>query len=345
VSAFLEKEINRPKRIFTIHNLAYGGHFPREEFDANMLPNDWWHIGGVEFYGGFSMLKAGLVYSDEITTVSPTYAQEICTPEFGYGMEGILLERQNKLSGILNGIDQDVWNPATDPALPFHYSAKRRNPGKQKNKQALLEYFDVEVDDRYMDAPLFGSVGRLVDQKGIDLIIEAIPILMQQTNANFVLVGTGDAFFEKALQQLANDFPGRVFIYIGYSEDLAHLLEAGSDVFIMPSRFEPCGLNQLYSLRYGTPPLVTNTGGLADTVVNASEENVRNKVATGFVMEEVSTASLVRSVQHAITLYDNKMVWKQILATAMAQDFSWELSAQQYLNLYTSSDSTDGNKT
>ena len=206
VAAFLSLEADRPRSVFTIHNLAYGGHFANDEFMRLQLPGHWWTGEGVEFYGSFSMLKAGLVFSDAITTVSPTYAEEICTPAFGYGMEGVLQANQHKLSGILNGIDTELWNPSTDKYLDAHYSAKRRNPGKRNNKQALLEYFDITADDANLGHPLFGMVSRLVEQKGVDLVAEAIPSLLKSSDARFVLVGAGDLALEKRLLKLQEKY-------------------------------------------------------------------------------------------------------------------------------------------
>ncbi len=339
VSAFLDNEVDRPKRVFTIHNLAYGGYFSHEEYNRLQLPIQWWSAEGVEFYGNFSMLKAGIIYSDVITTVSPSYAKEICTPEFGYGLEGVLSHRAYKLKGILNGIDTDAWNPQTDPLLPYHYSEKRRNPGKQKNKQALLEANGVAATKENLAAPLLGMVSRLVEQKGVDMIIEAIPQLLKSSNANFVFIGKGHPHFEAQLLQLNEQYPERVMVSIDYSEEKAHLLEAGSDMFLMPSRFEPCGLNQLYSLRYGTLPIVHRTGGLADTVVDAQfkkgSKTALIETATGFVFDEPTANELYKTIQRALTLFQQKKLWNQLQRTAMQQDFSWDKSAREYIKLYT----------
>ncbi len=329
VSAFLDHEADRPQRIFTIHNLAYGGYFSQQEFQRLQLPSQWWSSEGVEFYGNMSMIKAGIIYSDQVTTVSPSYAKEICTSEFGYGLAGVLLHRQYKLTGILNGIDPEVWNPQTDALLPYHYSAKRRNPGKQKNKQALLESNGIEVTKDNLAAPLLGMVSRLVEQKGVDMIIEAIPQLLENSSANFVFIGTGHPHIEAQLLKLKLQYPQRVMVSIEYSEAKAHLLEAGCDLFMMPSRFEPCGLNQLYSLRYGTLPIVHRTGGLADTVVDAELDN-----ATGFVFDTATTAELVKTIQRALTLFSQKKRWNQLQRNAMQQDFSWDKSALEYIQLY-----------
>lgn len=336
VSAFLDQEANRPRRVFTIHNLAYGGYFSHEEYNRLQLPSQWWSAEGLEFYGNFSMLKAGIIYADAVTTVSPSYADEICTPAFGYGLEGVLSSRRYKLTGILNGIDTDAWNPSTDPLIPYHFSAKRRNPGKRKNKQALLESYGAISSTENLDAPLIGMVSRLVEQKGIDMVVEAIPHILSHSHANFVLIGTGHSYFETKLQQLSEHYPERVFITIGYDESKAHLLEAGSDMFLMPSRFEPCGLNQMYSLRYGTIPIVNRTGGLADTVFDPQDIKTTDKtpLANGFVFDMPNTNNLINTIKRAIEVYEKKADWYQLQRNAMQQDHSWEKSAQTYLQVY-----------
>ncbi len=334
VSAFLEHEIERPRRIFTIHNLAYGGHFPHSEFTRLGLPAEWWSADGAEFYGNFSMLKSGIVYSDAITTVSPTYAKEICTPAYGYGMENVLAARSYKLSGILNGIDMDTWNPESDPYLSTHYSIKEINSGKQANKEALLKEFGAKITKKLLAAPLLGMVSRLVEQKGVDLVLNIIPYLLQKTSANFIIAGSGNAHYEAHLHQLAADNPQRVFVYTGYSESRAHLLEAGSDIFLMPSRYEPCGLNQMYSLRYGTLPIVNLTGGLADTVIDATAKNIANDTATGFVFQDGLLTGLEEAILRALSIYAKPEQWQQLQQTAMQQDFSWDQSARKYLQLY-----------
>ncbi|OOZ18393.1 starch synthase [Solemya velum gill symbiont] len=334
VPAFLASEPDRPRTVFTIHNLAYGGHFPHDEFMKLHLPGYWWSGEGVEFYGGFSMLKAGLVYADSITTVSPTYADEICTAQFGYGMQGVLQANRHKLTGILNGIDTQLWNPSIDPYIKAHYNAARRNPGKRINKQALLKSFSVEAGDEFLEKPLIGMVCRFVEQKGIDLVAEAIPTLMKETQASFVIIGAGDHVHEERLLKLQKQYPDRLFVYIGYSEELAHLVEAGADMFLMPSRFEPCGLNQMYSLHYGTPPIVNHTGGLADTVVDTAPKTLNAQTANGFVMQEPSVTALIDAVLRAIDVYANKRSWAKLLRTGMQSDLGWKNSALRYLDLY-----------
>ncbi len=335
VAAFLSQMPKAPPSLFTIHNLAYRGIFPHEDFVRLGLPAEWWSSEGVEYYHNFSMLKAGIVYAGQLTTVSPSYAEEILTPEFGYGFEGILQTAQKKLSGILNGIDSKIWNPQSDRALAQNYSLKNKYlAGKRANKSALLKEFGLSATEAQLKAPLIGFIGRLVEQKGIDLIVSVIPKLLKTSPANFVLIGSGDPHHQRVLQQLAITYPKRVMVRIGYDEELAHLIEAGADLFVMPSRFEPCGLNQLYSLRYGTPPVVYSTGGLRDTVIDANEENLANKTATGFVFNHSSPKALQATIERALKLFQKPLQWRALIRSAMAQDFGWERSAQQYQLLY-----------
>lgn len=334
VAAFLADQPARPKTVFTIHNLAYGGYFSHGDFVRLQLPSHWWSSESVEFHGGFSMLKGGIVYADAVTTVSPTYATEICTPEFGYGLDGLLRSRQYKLHGILNGIDTAIWNPVTDPRLPAHYSASRILPGKRSNKQALLERFLPVVDDDALNAPLLGLVGRLVEQKGIDWVLAAMPVLLEETDVRFVLLGSGQTVYEQRLSRLAKQHPERVFVEIGYDEQLAHLIEAGADMFMMPSRFEPCGLNQMYSLNYGTPPIVYKTGGLADTVIDANTRTLKDATANGFVFEVPEAAAFTDAVRRALALRGKPAQWRKLQQAGMRQSFDWADSAEHYLALY-----------
>lgn len=337
VPALLSENPEAPKSVYTIHNLSYSGMFPHEEFARLELPDAWWSHELVEFFGNFSMLKAGIVFADHVTTVSPNYADEIRTPGHGYGFDGVLRTASYKLHGILNGIDQDVWNPATDPYLHHHYSLKHQYlAGKRKNKEMLLREMGSSAEPEQVEAPLLGLIGRLVEQKGIDLLLEVIPKVLESSNANFVILGSGEHQFEEGLTALSREYPDRFFLTLGYSEELAHRIEASSDMFLMPSRFEPCGLNQLYSLRYGTPPIVHHAGGLADTVVNATTENIKNKTATGFVFYEPTAHALNSAIEWALTCYSKPSVWHQIIRTAMAQDFGWEKSAEKYRSLYES---------
>ena len=334
VSAFLAEHPQRPKTVFTIHNLAYGGYYSHGDFVRLQLPGGWWSAEGAEFHGGFSMLKAGIVYSDAVTTVSPTYANEICTPEFGYGLDGLLQSRAYKLSGILNGIDTRIWNPGTDEHLPAHYTLSRIHPGKRRNKEALLARFLDPLDPAAVEAPLLGLVGRLVEQKGIDWVLAALPVLLEETDVRFVLIGSGQAQYEQKLSKLARQHPDRLFVEIGYDETLAHQIEAGADLFLMPSRFEPCGLNQMYSLRYGTPPVVFKTGGLADTVVDATPEALEGGVATGFVFDEPTVEGFLDAIKRALALYRQASVWRRLQQNGMRQRFDWSASANHYLSLY-----------
>ena len=348
VPALLSLEDMPPKTVFTIHNMAYPGNFPKSLFEALHLPWSLWNKEGVEFWGHFSMLKAGLIKSDWVTTVSPTYANQICHPELAYGFEGVLQDRaaEGRLMGILNGIDDQVWNPSTDDLIVKNYSVKKgRTAGKLANKEALLSDLCLYRGEckkksgkrlaNCLQQPLVGLVGRLVEQKGIDLVLEVIPELIEQSNANFVIVGSGDPFYENQIKQMAKKYPGRIWVFIGYSESLAHRVEAGADMFLMPSRFEPCGLNQMYSLAYGTLPIVHHTGGLADTVVNATELNLKNGTATGFVFYDPSRHALKSTLLHALHLFDKTRTWQKIQKTGMEQSFDWKASAKQYVSLYT----------
>jgi starch synthase len=333
VPAFLSQAANPPTTVFTIHNLSYDGYFSYQEFNQLQLPAAWWSSRYVEFYGGFSMLKAGMVFSTHVTTVSPTYAKEITTPEFGYRFDGLLQYMGNKLTGILNGIDLDTWNPSSDKYLVAKFSATRnRIQGKREIKADLLQLAGLPQSD----APLLGFIGRMVPQKGIDLIAAILPRLFESSDARMVILGSGDKIFESDLMDLAQKHPDRLHVYIGYSEALAHKIEAGCDVFLMPSRFEPCGLNQMYSLRYGTPPVVNHTGGLADTVVDTTAATLKDKTANGFVFYNPDAGSLLASTRRALKYLANERVWSQLCRTGMQTDLGWETSARQYQKLYQS---------
>ena len=335
VPAYLGQDAHPPRRVFTIHNLAYDTQFDYGTFQHLRLPPHWWSMDFGEFYGRFSMLKAGLSFADEIITVSPSYAQEIRTPEYGYGFASVLEARSAHLSGIINGIDERDWDPAKDKRLVARYSVNGKiRPAKHRNRCALLKALGAGEQHIEAEHMLFGFVGRLAHQKGVDLITAVIPGMIADHGVNFALVGSGDPEIERHLLELRDSYPANVFVHIGYDEDLAHLLEAGSDSFIMPSRYEPCGLNQMYSLRYGTPPVVRNTGGLADTVVDASDENIENGTATGFVFDHADDASLRDALDRAVDLFGKRRRWMQLIKQGMRQDWSWEKSAQRYLSLY-----------
>lgn len=286
------------------------------------------------------MLKAGIVYADAVTTVSPTYAKEICTPEYGFGLDGLLRAHQAKLTGILNGIDTRY---GTRP--PMRICPRITRPGastraKPRNKRALLQRFLGPIDDAQLSTPVLGLVGRLVEQKGVDWVLAVIPVLLAETDVRVVLLGSGQTVYEQKLARLAKKHPERVLIEIGYDEPLAHLIEAGSDIFLMPSRFEPCGLNQMYSLRYGTPPVVFKTGGLADTVVNVSEATLADGSANGFVFERPSAVAFIGAIRRALKLLRQPVLWRRVQQTGMRQSFGWEQSARHYLSLYSAKGSS-----
>jgi len=329
VPALLSLEHDRPSTLFTIHNMAYQGLFPGNMAAALNLPGKLWHPAGLEFHEMLSFIKGGLVYADYITTVSPTYALEIQTPEFGYGLEGLLDHRKEFLGGIINGIDLDQWNPETDPYIAQHYTVATLNK-KLLNKSELQRRFALPVNDR---VPLFGLIGRLVEQKSIDLILECLPEMIAM-DMQFVLLGSGDKDFEKQLKKIADLYPEKIAITIGYDESLSHLIEAGADIFLMPSRFEPCGLNQMFSQRYGTIPIVRKTGGLADTVVDTLPETLANQTASGIVFNEASSGTLLEAIKRTLILYNSPDTWKKMQINAMKKDFSWQRSAEQYLALY-----------
>jgi len=329
VPALLSLEYDRPSTVFTIHNMAYQGLFPASSAVSLNLPGQLWHSGGLEFHDHLSFIKGGLVYADYITTVSPTYALEIQTEEYGYGLEGLLAYRKESLGGIINGIDLEQWDSGHDQAIAQTYS-ETTLANKKLNKIALQERFGLPVND---DIPLLGLIGRLVEQKGIDLIIECLPDMVTM-ELQFVLLGSGDKGFEKQLKDFALLYPDTIAITIGYDEALAHLIEAGSDVFLMPSRFEPCGLNQMYSQRYGTIPIVRKTGGLADTVTDTLPDTLANDTASGIVFNEASSSALLEAIKRSLILYSLTDTWEKMQLNAMRKDFSWQRSAQEYMALY-----------
>ena len=300
---------------------------PRHQFAFTGLPPQLDNPEGVEYWGNISFLKAGLNFAHAITTVSPTYAQEILDPVGGRGMEGLLLKRRQVLSGILNGADYEQWDPASDPLLPAHYS-HRDFAGKKVCQTALLEKF--ELDPVGPQQAVLGFVGRLVQQKGIDLITQVAPYLLLDS-LRICVLGTGDAYYEEQLAALAREYPGKVGVKFKFSENLAHLIQAGSDLLLMPSRFEPCGLNQLYAMRYGTPPVVHATGGLRDTV---EPFNPLNGQGVGFVLERVLPHDLLCAVREGLWTKNHPQLWDQVRKNAMAQDHSWRRSAQTYAQLY-----------
>jgi len=335
IPVYLQTIISKkpPKTIFTIHNLAYQGLFPYSTFTQLHLPDNLWSPEGLEYYGQMSFIKGGLVFADTITTVSPRYAEEILTPEFGCGLEGLLQHRQHDLVGIINGIDEREWNPAKDVSITQHYNS-RTLPAKSDNKQALQTECGFTQKLANGKQPLLiGMVTRLSEQKGIDLLIDSIPALTQLP-IQLVILGSGDLHYENTLHAAAKKYPDKIHVITAYDESLAHRIIAGADIFLMPSRYEPCGLTQLYSLRYGTLPLVRAVGGLANTVVNSNDESINNLTATGFSFTEENPLALQQSVKYALACFAQNSLWKKIQLTAMKKDFSWKKSAQHYLQLY-----------
>jgi starch synthase len=310
----------------TIHNIAFQGMFPMDTADLLGVPHQWRGMDGVEFWGHVSMLKAGLQFADAITTVSPTYAREIQTEAFGVGLHGVLQARADPLTGILNGIDTETWNPATDALLPRQFTAKDLK-GKALDKAALQQRCGLVVNPKAM---LFGVVSRLTAQKGIDLVLRHLEPLLAQ-GGQLAVLGQGEPALHEALRSAAQANPGAIATTFGYDEGLAHLIEAGADCFLMPSRFEPCGLNQMYSQAYGTPPIVSPTGGLVDSVVDATADPARG---TGFVMSTPDAAGFLDALQRAMQAYRQPAQWRRIQANGMARDFGWERSAAQYVQVY-----------
>lgn len=329
VPALLSLHEDRPATVFTIHNLAYQGNFDYQTFTDLHLPEEFWHMEGLEFYNQLSFIKGGLVYADKVNAVSPNYAKEILQPEFGYGLDGLLRSRQQDLSGIVNGIDEKHWNPGTDDLIIQKYN-RRTLDKKVENKIALQEQLSLPVNEKI---PMIGMVGRLVEQKGLDIILQSLDKLIQ-LDVQIVILGTGDLHYQIQLSEWANKHSDKLKVMIGYSEELAHRIEASSDIYLMPSTFEPCGLNQLYSLRYGTLPIVTAVGGLADTVTDTNKESITNKTANGFVIAEPTTDSLISKITQTLELYKDSTTWRQLQDNAMRFDSSWTKSADCYINLY-----------
>jgi starch synthase len=319
----------RPATVTTIHNIAYQGLFPAERLELLRLPSESLAIEGVEYYGKVGFLKAGLYYADRITTVSPTYAREIQGPEQGFGLEGLLRTRRADLVGILNGVDETVWNPASDPHLASCYDASDI-AGKAANKAALQERYGLA---RQPDRPLLGVVSRLTPQKGLDLLLAAVPDLLA-SGAQLAVLGSGDADLEEGFRRAAADHPRRVGVVIGYDEPLSHLIQGGADAIVVPSRAEPCGLTQLYGLRYGTLPVVARVGGLADSVIDANEAALHDGVATGFVFAPVTVEALIETQKRALELYGERYRWGMVQRRAMSRDVGWHASATRYAALY-----------
>jgi starch synthase len=319
--------------VFTIHNLAYQGLFDQADFHMLGLPARLLVPGGLEFHGQLSFMKAGLKYAQRITTVSPSYAEEIATAQFGCGLDGVIRSRRAQVSGILNGVDGVVWNPASDALIAAPYSAESLD-GKARCKAALQRELGLNLD---AGAPLFGVVSRLTPQKGLDLVLAALPRLLEgqaEGGAQLAVQGNGDPALEAAFAAAAAAHPGRVAVRLVYDEKLAHRIMAGADALLVPSRFEPCGLTQLYALRYGTVPVVRHVGGLADTVVDASGAALYEDQATGFVFGPATLDALGDALSRAVNAYRDSAQWRQLMLRGMAQNFSWAAAASQYMALY-----------
>lgn len=337
IPAYLRIEYENLRRyqniacLFTIHNLAYQGQF--WHWDMLLTGLDWKYFNWrqMEYYGKLNLLKTGAVFADAISTVSPRYAEEIQTPEFGAGLEGVLRQRRDVLVGILNGIDENVWNPATDAYIAARYSVETRAEGKAICKADLQAALGLP---RLADAPLLGFVGRLTHQKGVDLIAEVIPEWCERSAAQWAILGKGEMVYHEIFSDLAKSFPDKVAVRLEYSDILAHKIEAGADMFLMPSRFEPCGLSQMYSLKYGTVPVVRATGGLADTIVDANGETLAAGTANGFSFQEDNSQALAETLRRACDAFQQPQLWNQIVQTGMRQNWSWTKSAQEYVKLY-----------
>lgn len=313
------------KTVFTIHNLAYQGNFPISTFEKTGLPESVLTEKGGLHFGQFSYLKTALNYADKITTVSQKYAEEIrSSKEYGCGLEDVLSARKKDLVGILNGIDYSIWNPVVDKLIPYRYT-HQEIPLKYENKRELLEKYKIGFNE---DVPLIGVISRLVDQKGFDLIEKVMPELMK-LNVQMIVLGTGEEKYQKFLKNAEKKYKNKLAVHIGFDEALAHQIEAAADMYLMPSKFEPCGLNQMYSLKYGTVPIVRNTGGLADTIIDYRKPN-----GNGFLFNDYDPKELIKTIKQAVDLFSDKVKWNKLARQGMALDFSWKVSAQKYMKLY-----------
>jgi starch synthase len=323
--------LERAASLLTVHNLAFQGTF--WHWDMLLTGLDWKYFNWnqMEFFGQLNLLKTGLVFADAISTVSPRYAEEIQSPPLGCGLEGVLQQRRNVLYGIINGVDYSQWSPQADECLPVKYGPADYREGKAKCRAPLQREFNLPQDAA---APLVAFVGRLTEQKGIDLISSVIQEWVHSTNVQWVILGTGDVKYQEQLQTIAQRHPQKVSIRTEFSERLAHLVESGADMFLMPSRFEPCGLSQLYSLKYGTVPIVRATGGLVDTVTNTTDETLSAGVATGFSFHDYSAFALGETLRRAVSLHSRRDVWDRIVLAGMKQDWSWNRSAKEYGAIY-----------
>jgi starch synthase len=326
-----ERVFSKTKTLFSIHNIGYQGRFPKSTIrKADLNEIYFFSEGPVEIKDSFSFLKTGIWFADIITTVSETYSKEILTPEYGSGLENILILRRNSLFGILNGVDYNNWDPAHDTYIPFNYSSLDLS-GKLKNKKYLLNYFNLKFDE---NIPLLGIVSRLSGQKGFDIFAEALPELIK-LNAQWIIIGNGEEKYENLFKSLATNFPNKVASFIGFNVELSHQLEAGADLFVMPSHYEPCGLTQIYSLKYGTVPVVRKTGGLADTIQDWDELSYQGSDAgNGFSFYDYSGYALYTSVKRGLDTFPFKSTWEKIQQNGMSKDFSWDKSAKKYVELY-----------
>jgi starch synthase len=316
--------------VFTVHNLGYQGLFPAGKLPVTgLLKEEFFHPEGLEFWGKISLLKAGIVYSQAITTVSPTYAREIQTPEYGLGMEGIFKHRSASLHGILNGVDYSLWDPAMDSHVPFNYSP-RKMEGKRRCKESLIG--EMDLDPSVIKKPLLGMISRLDNQKGFDLLVQMLDEILE-LDVGLTILGSGDELIQKAIQEAAIRHQGHVGFEMGFDEPLAHRIMAGVDIFLIPSRYEPCGLTQMYALKYGTVPVVRATGGLDDTVV---QFDPLTKEGNGFKFGPYKPAAFVAAIRQAVNLFQDSRTWKRLMANGMKADFSWDKSAQSYLEIYRS---------
>ncbi|MFH1741148.1 MAG: glycogen synthase GlgA [bacterium] len=322
-------KLEKLKTLFTIHNLAFQGLFPAEQISVAGIGWEHFHIDGIEFWGQISLMKGALIFSDHLSTVSRRYSEEIQTEEFGCGLDGVLRKRAKRLHGILNGVDYSAWDPRSDSLIERTYGPETVGQGKVANKKALINLFGLSTET--LSKPLIGIVTRLAYQKGIDLLVEVLPDIIAD-DTGIVILGTGELNLEEALTRLAKEFPESFGVKVAYNDSIAHLIEAGADMFLMPSRYEPCGLNQLYSLKYGTIPIVRRTGGLADTIIDVDE----NPEGNGFVFRESASAALLDAVKRATTAFRQPQRWNEIVQRAMAQEFSWSTSAKTYEDLYSS---------
>ncbi|HTE04281.1 MAG TPA: glycogen/starch synthase, partial [bacterium] len=309
--------------------LAYQGLFPAEQFEVTGLPPSMYTMAGLEFWGQVNLLKGGLVFADLLNTVSETYAQEIQTAEFGAGLDGVLRDRSRDLFGILNGVDYSVWDPAHDPLIPARYTADDLS-GKRACKARLQDEFGLAADP---DIPLIGMVTRLADQKGLDLVAAILDTLFA-AGAQLIVLGTGDPRYERMFSETARRHPRQSGVRIGFDNALAHRIEAGADLFLMPSRYEPSGLNQLYSLRYGTVPIVRRTGGLADSIRDATPQALRAGTANGFVFADYTPQALLQAARRALAAFRDAATWRTLQRTGMTADFSWAMAAKKYVGLY-----------